>query len=85
MKLAGIVELLSTPLLVQKFLDPDVFPIMCYETLNVQNWMCELCTFSQIRSHIINYIGYHASNKIAIITKARGVSNEIKSLMKFEI
>ena len=25
---------------------------MCYEPLNVQNRMCELCTFSQIRSHI---------------------------------
>ena len=26
---------------------------MCYESLNVQNRMCELCTFSQIRSHIL--------------------------------
>ena len=23
-----------------------------YESLNEENWMCELCTFSQIRSHI---------------------------------
>ena len=42
----------TIPLLVQKILDPDVVPIMCYEPLNVQNRMCELCTFSQIRSHI---------------------------------
>ena len=25
-----------------------------YESPNEQNWMCELCTFSQIRSHIIS-------------------------------
>ena len=25
---------------------------MSYEPLNVQNRMCELCTFSQIQSHI---------------------------------
>ena len=24
----------------------------CYDSLNEKNWMCELCTFSQIRSHI---------------------------------
>ena len=39
-------------LLVQKISDLDVFPTMCYEPLNVQNRMCELCMFSQIRSHI---------------------------------
>ena len=26
------------------------------EHLNKQNWMCELCTFSQIQSHIHNII-----------------------------
>ena len=27
-----------------------------YGSLNTQNWMCELCTFSQIRSHISNIL-----------------------------
>ena len=45
MKLAGIVELCTIPLSVY-------FRIMFYESLNVQNRMCELCTFSQIRLHI---------------------------------
>ena len=26
-----------------------------YESLNEQNWMCELCTFSQIQSHLYQY------------------------------
>ena len=35
------------------------FPSRFYESLNGKNWMCELCTFSQIRSHIIKlYISY---------------------------
>ena len=42
----------TIPLLAQQISDHNVFPIMCYEPLNVQNRMCELCTFSQIRSHI---------------------------------
>ena len=29
---------------------------MCYEPLNVENRMCELCTFSQIRSHFISRV-----------------------------
>ena len=52
MKLAGIVVLLYIPLLVLQMSDLNVVPVMCYEPLNVQNRMCELCTFSQIRSHI---------------------------------
>ena len=27
-----------------------------YESLNGKNWMCELCTFSQIRSHICMHV-----------------------------
>ena len=52
MKLAGITELYTIPLSVQQILHLNVFPIMFYESLNVQNRMCELCMFSQIRSHI---------------------------------
>ena len=40
------------PLSVQQLSYPNVYPIMFYESLNVQNRMCELCMFSQIRSHI---------------------------------
>ena len=43
----------TIPHLVQQISDNDVFPIMCYEPLNVPNQMCELCTFSQIRLHIL--------------------------------
>ena len=25
-----------------------------YESSNLKKWMCELCTFSQIRSHIVH-------------------------------
>ena len=35
--------------------DLYVFPIKSYESLNVQNRMCEPCTFSQIWSQIILY------------------------------
>ena len=27
-----------------------------YESLNEENWMCELCTFSQIRSQLVIYV-----------------------------
>ena len=37
---------------------------MCYESLNVQNRMCELCTFSQIWSHMC--IAIHAKNYLII-------------------
>ena len=42
----------TIPLSVQQILHLNVFPIMFYESLNVQNRMCELCMFSQIRSHV---------------------------------
>ena len=45
----------TIPLVVQQFSDINVFPIMCYKLLNLQNRMCELCTFSQIQSQFINY------------------------------
>ena len=34
-------------------------PHRFYESLNEKNWMCDLCTFSQIQSHIGN--GYQNS------------------------
>ena len=52
MKLAGIVELIA---LYQSSKCPIlmfILYIMFYESLNVQNRMCELCMFSQIRTHI---------------------------------
>ena len=30
----------------------SVIPNRFYESLKLKNWMCELCTFSQIRSHL---------------------------------
>ena len=42
----------TIPLSVQQISDIYLLPIMFYEPLNVQNQMCELCTFSQIRSHM---------------------------------
>ena len=66
MKLAAIATI---PLLVQQISDHDVFPIMCYEPLNVQNRMCELCTFSQIRSQLIKCIRSMCDLPISIGTK----------------
>ena len=39
---------------------------MFYESLNVQNRMCELCTFSQIWSHMWNQM--HLDDAITIMT-----------------
>ena len=71
----------TIPLLVQKILDPDVFPIMCYEPLNVQNRMCELCTFSQIRSHIMptTFVTRSAKNRAYVYVHTR-VFDKIFSL-----
>ena len=54
-KLSGIVELLAIPLIFLK--DSKLYTIPCgsYRSLNEQNQMCELCTFSQIRSHLQIY------------------------------
>ena len=52
MKLAGIVVLATIPQSVQQISDLSVFPIMFDEPWNAQNRMCELCTFSQIRSKL---------------------------------
>ena len=52
MKLTGIVELLSLYISVQQISDLNIFPIMFYESLNVQSRMCELCTFSKIQPQI---------------------------------
>ena len=36
----------------------SIIPNRFYESPKLKNWMCELCTFSQIRSH--NYVNeYH--------------------------
>ena len=43
----------TIPLLALKISDLHTVPNKFYEYLNVKNWMCELCTFSQIRSHIV--------------------------------
>ena len=43
----------TIPLLILRILDLYVVPTRFYESLNEQNRMCELCTFSQIWSHII--------------------------------
>ena len=42
----------TIPLLLLK--DSNLYAILCgcYGSPNVKNWMCELCTFSQIRSHM---------------------------------
>ena len=41
----------TIPLSVQQILILDVFPIVCYEPLNVQYQIGEQCTFYQIQSH----------------------------------
>ena len=40
----------------------SVLPKRCYELLNLKNWMCEQCTFSQIQSQLL----VHNYNLIAI-------------------
>ena len=43
----------TIPLLILQISDLYVVPTRFYESLNQQNRMCELCTFSLIRSHIL--------------------------------
>ena len=45
----------TIPLLSLKISDLHTVPNRFYESWNVENRMSELCTFSQIRSHIIMY------------------------------
>ena len=46
----------TIPLLSLKISDLHTVPNRFYESLNVENHMCELCTFSQIRSHIMRHV-----------------------------
>ena len=66
MKPSGIVELLAIPLTFLK--DSKLYTIPCgsYRSLNEQNQMCELCTFSQIHLHlqIYRFLGLWRSFKI---------------------
>ena len=54
----------TIPLSVQQISNHNVYPIIFYEPLNVQNRMCELCTFSEIRSHIMYSIYDYTSQLI---------------------
>ena len=54
----------TIPLSVQQISDLYLLPIMFYEPLNVQNQMCELCTFSQIRSQIQKLQKNHSSSPV---------------------
>ena len=50
---SGFIEL---PFLYPAISDPYSVPTRFYESLNVKNWMRQLCTFSQIRSNPVTYI-----------------------------
>ena len=64
MKLAGIVELATIPQSVQQI---SYFPIKFYESLKVQNRMCELCTFSQNRTHmLLRYFNRKSPNQTPV-------------------
>ena len=52
MKLSGIVEMLAIPLAFLKVSYLYAIPCGFYGYPNEQSWMCELCMFSQIWSHI---------------------------------
>ena len=52
MKLSGIVEKLAIPLAFLKVSYLYAIPCGFYGYPNEQSWMCELCMFSQIWSHI---------------------------------
>ena len=47
-----VLELLAIPLLLLKVSNLYAILCGCHGSPNVKNWMCELCTFSQIRSQI---------------------------------
>ena len=47
----------TIPLLSLKISDLHTVPNKFYESLNVENRMCELCTFSQIRSQMALFEG----------------------------
>ena len=61
---------------------------MYYEPLNVENWMCELCTFSQIRSHIYIYIYIYIytyiyiPNKNSLAVKKGARPSKVESMVR---
>ena len=46
----------------------SIIPNRFYETPKLKNWMCELCTFSQIQSHITKQLEYVTKDHIAMHT-----------------
>ena len=65
MKITWIVVLLSLSLCVLQISDLYAFPVTFYEPVNVQNRMCELCTFSQIRSQMcLHFTKIHIDNGV---------------------
>ena len=46
----------TIPLSFLQILDLYTVPTRFYESLNEENRMCELCTFSQIQSHIYHML-----------------------------
>ena len=53
---------------------------MFYESLNVQNQMCELCTFSQMRSHMQSYlVDVHESTKELLTSLVYGILRRVLS------
>ena len=72
----------TMPLSFLKVSHLNTIPYGFYESPNEQNWMCELCTFSQIRSHMYNGKGQgsppncllYVTNQIKLIYFNRTVS-----------
>ena len=61
MKLSGIAEMLAIPLAFLKVSYLYAIPCGFYGYPNEQSWMCELCMFSQIWSHIYTEPNYYYS------------------------
>ena len=59
---------------------PNLYTIACgfYGSLNEQNWICELCMFSQIWSHIHTYIHIESCELKAQVEHHHTVKNDTK-------
>ena len=61
----------TIPLLILQILDLYDIPNRFYESLNEQNQMCELCTFSQIRSHRMkDKLGTNVEIVVSVFTRS---------------
>ena len=79
MILSGIIEICNSVIIPENI----KFPFDFYGCPNKQNWMCKLCMFSQIRSHLVlsgqsqAFTVYTASDKCPVSEKGLATGDYI--------